>query len=68
MLVNSFIFIGMRKGEELKTPCHASAAALRDDRLPNSRQIYLLNNFISLYIARMPYYRGVIYKFKYLKL
>jgi len=25
--------------------------------------VYLLNNFISLYIARMPYYRGVIYKF-----
>jgi len=30
--------------------------------------VYLLNNLISLYIARIPYYRGVIYKFKYLKL
>jgi len=30
--------------------------------------VYLLNNFISLYIARVPFYRGVIYKFKYLKL
>ena len=29
---------GMRKGEELKTPRHASAAALRDDRLPHSQQ------------------------------
>ena len=28
----------MRKGEELKTPRHASAAASRDDRLPHSRQ------------------------------
>ena len=27
----------MRKGEELKTPRHASAAATRDDRLPHSR-------------------------------
>jgi len=33
----------MRKGEELKTPRHASAAALRDDRLPHSRQgLFLL--------------------------
>jgi hypothetical protein len=30
--------------------------------------IYLLNNLIGLYIARMSYYRGVVYKFKYLKL
>jgi len=30
--------------------------------------VYLLNNFINLYIAKMPYYRGVLYKFKYLKL
>ena len=29
----------MRKGEELKTPRYASAAVLRDGRLPNSRQI-----------------------------
>jgi len=29
----------MRKGEELKTPRHTSAAASRDDRLPHSRQI-----------------------------
>jgi len=29
--------------------------------------VYLLNNLISLYIARMPYYRGVVYKFKYFK-
>jgi len=28
----------MRKGKELKTPRHASAAASRDDRLPHSRQ------------------------------
>jgi len=28
----------MRKGEELKTPHYASAAALRDDRLPHSQQ------------------------------
>jgi len=30
--------------------------------------IYLLNNLIGLYMARISYYRGVIYKFKYLKL
>jgi len=30
--------------------------------------ICLLNNLIGLYIARMSYYKGVIYKFKYLKL
>ena len=30
--------------------------------------VYLLNNFISLYMARISYYRGVVYKFKYLKL
>jgi len=30
--------------------------------------IYSLNNLIGLYTARMPYYRGIIYKFKYLKL
>jgi len=30
--------------------------------------VYLLNNFISFYTARVPYYRGVVYKFKYLKL
>jgi len=28
----------MGKGEEPKTPRHASAAASRDDRLPHSRQ------------------------------
>jgi len=30
--------------------------------------ICLLDNLISLYIARMSYYRGIVYKFKYLKL
>jgi len=30
--------------------------------------VYSLNNLISLYIARMSYYRGIMYKFKYLKL
>jgi len=39
MLVNKAFFIGIRKGEELKTPRHASAAASRDDRLPHSRQL-----------------------------
>ena len=28
----------MRKGEKLKTPHHASAAATRNDRLPHFRQ------------------------------
>jgi len=32
----------MRKGEEPKTPRHASAAASRDDRLPHSRQNLLV--------------------------
>jgi len=31
----------MRKGEELKTPRHASAAASRNDRLPHSRHLVL---------------------------
>ena len=30
MLVNMLIFFGIRKGEELKTPRYASAAATRD--------------------------------------
>jgi len=30
--------------------------------------VYLLNNFISLYTARMSCYRGIVYKFEYLKL
>jgi hypothetical protein len=30
----------MREGEELRAPRHTSAAALRDDRLPYSRQLY----------------------------
>jgi hypothetical protein len=30
--------------------------------------IRLLNNLIGLYIARISYYRGIVYKFKYLKL
>jgi hypothetical protein len=38
MLVNKSFLIGIRKGKELKTPRHASAAASRDDRLPYSRQ------------------------------
>ena len=29
----------MRKGKELKTPRHASAAVSRNDRLPNSQQL-----------------------------
>jgi hypothetical protein len=35
MLVKKLI-IRMRKGEELKTPRHASAAASRNNRLPHS--------------------------------
>jgi len=30
MLVKSLIILIIRKGEELKAPCHASAAATRD--------------------------------------
>ena len=40
----------MRKGEEPKTPRHASAAALRDDRLPYSRQLY---KDLKYYIAQL---------------
>jgi hypothetical protein len=41
--------IGIRKGEELKTPRYASAAASRDDRLPYSRQsLYSNLNIASL--------------------
>jgi hypothetical protein len=39
MLVNKAYSIRMRKGEELKTPRHASAAASRNDRLPHSQQL-----------------------------
>ena len=35
MLVNMLIFFGIRKGEELKTPRYASAAATRDGNLPS---------------------------------
>jgi len=37
MLVNIYLLIEIREGEELKTPRHASAAATRNDRLPYSR-------------------------------
>jgi len=40
MLVNILIS-RIREGEELRAPCHASAAATRDDRLPYSRQLLL---------------------------
>jgi len=33
----------MRKGEELKTSRHASATALRNDRLPHSQQVGIGN-------------------------
>jgi hypothetical protein len=33
MLVNKAYLIGMREGEELKAPQHASAAALYDDHV-----------------------------------
>ena len=49
MLVNMLI-IRIRKGKELKTPRHASAAATRNDRLPYSRQILLWNTSITSYI------------------
>jgi hypothetical protein len=35
ILVNKAYLIGMRKGEELKAPRHASAAATRDGNLPS---------------------------------
>jgi hypothetical protein len=35
MLVNKAFLIGMRKGEELKAPRHASAAATRNGNLPS---------------------------------
>jgi hypothetical protein len=48
MLVNKSLLIRMRKGEEFKTPRHASAAATRngnlpsrDGNLPYSRQIII---------------------------
>jgi len=31
----------MRKGEELKVPYHASAAAARDNYVPYSRQLHI---------------------------
>ena len=49
MLVNKAYFIGIRKGEELKTPRHASAAASRNDRLPHSQQY----SFTKLYYIRL---------------
>ena len=39
----------MRKGEELKTPRYASAAALYNDRLPHSWQVVKIS--IKLYIV-----------------
>ena len=45
---------GMRKGEEPKTPRYASAAALRDDRLPYSQQ-FLNNPYIFSLVIFFPY-------------
>ena len=66
MLVNKSLLIRIRKGEELKTPRYASAAASRDDRLPLSRQYLLLYkigeekyfrvNFVDNYLLLLPYY------------
>jgi len=39
MLVKSLLFFKVRKGKELKVPHHASAAATRDNHVPNSRQL-----------------------------
>ena len=57
MIVVLCFFVGMREDEELKTPRHASAAATRDDRLPqrealirNSKSIKL-NVWISLHLS-----------------
>ena len=36
----------MRKGEELKTLCYASATALCNDRLPHSQQLATKLNYI----------------------
>jgi hypothetical protein len=56
----------MRKGEELKTPRHASAAASRDDRLPHSRQVVYIIAWIKLLIkgssARRKISRGGVNK------
>jgi hypothetical protein len=49
IIVINILLIGMREGEELKTPRHASAAATRDDRLPHSRQ-YIFFIFYFFYI------------------
>jgi len=38
MLVKSLLILRMREGEKPRAPRHASAAAIRDDRLPYSRQ------------------------------
>ena len=38
MLVKSLLLSKMRRGEELKVPHHASAAATRDDYVPYSQQ------------------------------
>jgi len=42
LLLYISFFIGIRKGEEPKTPRYASAAALYNDRLPYSQQHALL--------------------------
>jgi len=46
MLVKKLNMFGIRKGEELKTPRHTSAAASYNNRLPYSQQremAYLLS-------------------------
>jgi len=37
MLVNMLIFLQIRKGEELKVPYHASAAAIYNNYVPYSQ-------------------------------
>jgi len=41
MLVESLLFFKVRKGKELKVPHHASAAATRDNHVPDSRHLAL---------------------------
>ena len=48
MLVNILV-IGIKEGEELKAPRHASTAATRDDCLPYSWQIILLELNYDIY-------------------
>ena len=51
MIIILFFFSCLRKGEELKAPRHASAAATRDGNLPRVMATYLYSQHWQLFFC-----------------